>query len=77
MQAKLIEVCGPQESHHGLVWAAGEQDVMFYEKYVRIVGGNPIWVQSTLTTLVRMFEQVGLYNNLVKTKSMTFTTGFI
>ena len=50
---------------------------MFYADNGRIAGRNPIWVQETLKTLVRMFERVGLYKNLRKTKSMTCTPGFI
>ena len=50
---------------------------MFYEDDGHIVGRKPIWVQVTLKTLVRMFEWVGIENNLRKTKSMSFTPGFI
>ena len=38
----LIEVCGPQEAHHGLVWAVGEQDIIFYANDGHIMGRNPI-----------------------------------
>ena len=50
---------------------------MFYDNDVRIVGINPIWVQGMLTTLVWMFEQLGLYINLWNTNSVTFTCRFI
>ena len=26
----LLEFCGPQEAHHGLVWAAGEHNIILY-----------------------------------------------
>ena len=26
----LLEVCGPQEEHHGLGWASGEHNIVFY-----------------------------------------------
>ena len=70
-------MCGHQEAHNGLGWETGEQGKVFYADYGRIEGRNPIWVQKTLKTLVRMFEQVGLCKNLGKTKSKTFTPGFI
>ena len=57
-------------------WGGGH-DIVFYAKNDCIAGRNPIWVQGKLTTLIQMFEQVGLDMNLVNTKSMTFTTSFI
>ena len=50
---------------------------MFYAGNTRIVGRKPIWVQGALETCVCMFERVGLYTDLGKIKSMTFTPGFI
>ena len=41
------------------------------------MGRNPIWLQGLLTTLMRMFEWIGLYTNLGKIDSMTCTPGFI
>ena len=32
----LLEVCGPQEAEHGLVWAARERDLFFYADDGRI-----------------------------------------
>ena len=69
---KLQEVCGPQESLNGLGWAARDQDTVLYADYDCIALRNPIWVQGMLKALVQLFEQVGLYTNLGKTKSMTF-----
>ena len=77
VQDTLMEVCGPQESQHGLVWAAREQDVLFYYNDGRIVGRNPIWVQGTFMARIQMFYQLGIYTNLCKTNSMTCTPGFI
>ena len=31
-------VCGTQEAHHGLGWAAGEQNLIFYTNDGRISG---------------------------------------
>ena len=36
-----------------------------------------IWVQTALTTMVRIFERVLLQTNLGKTKEMICTPGFI
>ena len=60
-----------------MVWAAGEQDIVFYVDNGCIVGINPIRVHGTLTMLVRMFERVGLYKNLGNIISITSMTGFI
>ena len=48
---------------------------MFYADNGRIPGRNPIWVQMMLTTVVRMFERVGLQNKLGSTKSSFYTPG--
>ena len=45
--------------------------------YGRIVGFNPIWVQTNLAEMVGMLKRVGLQTNMVKTKAMVFTLGFI
>ena len=73
----LMEVCGPQESQHGLVWVTGKYGTVFYADNGGIMGRNPIWVQGTLTALVRMFGRDVLYTNLEKTKSRTCNPGFI
>ena len=64
----LLEVCGPREAQHGFRWAVGEHNVCFYEDERQIAWRNPIWVQTALTTMVRIFERVGLQTNLSKTK---------
>ena len=72
-----MEVCGPQQDHHFLGWEAGVQDIAFYADDGSIMRRNPIWVQSTLTTHMQMFEQVGLHTNLGKTNETTCTPSFI
>ena len=51
----LMEVCGTQESHHGFGWVEVEHNIVFYVENIRIAGRNPIWVQTTLTEMVRIF----------------------
>ena len=51
---------GPQEAQHGFRWAAGEHNICFYTDDRRIAGQYPIWVQTSLTTMVRIFDRVGL-----------------
>ena len=58
-------------------WAEGDHNIVFYAEDERIAGHNPIWVQKTLTAMVRMFDRVGLQKNLGKTKSMVCTPGFV
>ena len=77
VRATLLVLCVPQEDHNGLGCAVGEQYIVFYSDHVRISGRNPIWVQGTLTTLVRMFEWLWLYTNLGKTNYVTCMTGFV
>ena len=67
VRADLLEVYGPQEAHHGFIWSAGEHKICFYADDRQIVGHNPIWVQTALPAMVRMFERVGLQKNLSKT----------
>ena len=73
----LLEVCGPQEAQHGFGWSTGGQKIYFYEYHRQIAGRNPIWVQTALTAMVRMFDRLGLQTNLSDTKSMVCTPGFI
>ena len=73
----LLDVCGPQESKHGFGCTAGEHNICFYADDGRIGGLNPIWVQTALTDMVRMFDRLGLQTNLSKTKSMVYTPRFI
>ena len=70
VRAVLMELCGPREAHHRFGWAAGEQKIFFYVDNVRIAGRNPIWFQTTLIDMVRMFDRVGLLKNLGNTKAM-------
>ena len=48
MQEVLDVVCGPQESKHGLRWAAGESNVILYAENGRIAGQDHMWVQDSL-----------------------------
>ena len=77
VQSALVQLYYPQESHHGMGWLMGEQHILFYSNDACITGRNPIRVQDMLATLVWMFEQVGMYKNLGKTKTKTCTPGFI
>ena len=55
LQAVLNVVCGPQEAQHGLGWAAGEMNVIFYANDGRIAGRDHEWVQDALSVVVEMF----------------------
>ena len=56
VRATLQEICGPHEAQHGLVWSVGEHKICFYAYDGRIAGQDPIWVQTALMTMVRIFE---------------------
>ena len=60
--------CGPQEARHGVGWAAGERNLIFYADDGRIGGRDHIWVKDALTVSVVMFRRMGLDMNLDKTK---------
>ena len=77
VRAKLNKICGPQEAQHGFGWSAGEHNICLYADGRRIAGRDLIWVQTVLTTMVRMFERVGLQTNLNNTKAMMSTPGLI
>ena len=73
--ATLEVVCVPQEARHGMGWASGECNLIFYADYRRMDGRDHIWVQDALTVSVTMFQRVGLYMNLDKNKSLLCTPG--
>ena len=70
-------VCGTQEAQHGLGWAAGDINLVFYAKNGRIPGQDREWVKNALTVAVTMLRRMGLETNLDRTKSMVFTPCFI
>ena len=73
----LLEVCGPQEAHHGLGWEEEYHNIVFYADYGRISDCNPISVRTTLMVVVSMLRRVGLQKNLGNTKAMVCTPGLI
>ena len=73
----LLDVCGPQEAHHGFGWSSSENCIFFYADDDQIAERNPIWVQMNMTDMVRMFDRVELKINIGKTKVMLCTSGLI
>ena len=70
-------VCRPQKAQHGLYWAAGERNLVFYADDGRVVGQDHEWVQDALMVTVAMFRMMGLETNLDKTNSMVCTSRFV
>ena len=70
-------VCRPEKAKHGLYWAAGERNLVFYANDGRIVGQDHEWVQDALMVTVAMFRMMGLETNLDKTNSMVCTSRFV
>ena len=62
---------------HPQRWAVGEHNIVFYADDGHIAGHKPIWVQTTLTEVFRIFERMVLQKNLGKTKSMVLTLVFV
>ena len=58
----LYTVCGPQEAQHGLGWAAGDPNLIFYAKNNRIAGQDHVWVQNEMLVTVEIFCRMGLKN---------------
>ena len=77
VRAVLDVVYGPHEVQHGLGWAAGERNLVFYADDGRISGRDYQWVHYALALMVAMFCRIGLETNLKKIKSMVCTPGFI
>ena len=77
IRAMLLEFWGTQEVQPGLVWAVGDHNIVLYADDAHIAGRKPIWIQTTLTAMVRMFDRVGLQTNLGNNKAMVFTPGFV
>ena len=55
LRVTLEVVCIPQEARHGMGWAAGERNLIFYADDGRICVRDHIWVQDTLTVSVEIF----------------------
>ena len=77
VRATLQEIYGPKEAQHGFGFSEKEHNICFYTDDGQIAGQDPIWVQAVLTTMVRIFERVGLQTNLDKTKAMICRPRFI
>ena len=77
VRAVLMEVCGPQEEQHGLIWSAVYHSIVLYVGNDHIAGCKPNWVQTTLKTVVLMFNRVVLQTNPGKIKMMVCTPGSI
>ena len=77
LRAVLLDICGTQEAHHVSGWLAGEHCNIFYVDNGRIAGRNLIWVQTTMKSMVRMFERVLLQTNLGNTKGLVCKLGLI
>ena len=77
VQVFLDVVCGPHRYEHGLGWAEGERDVIFYANDSRVAGWDHEWVQDALPLTVAIFRRMGLEKNPEKSKTMVFTPGYI
>ena len=77
VQAVLEELCIPQEAQHGMGWAAGERNIVFYVDDRRIAVQDHEWVHYSMTVAVAIFRRMGLEMNLGKTKAVDSTPGFV
>ena len=73
----LDVICSQQEAHHGMVWADGEINLVFYADCVRIAGRYHEGVQYALVVAVGMLRMMVIDSNLEKTNTMIRTYGFI
>ena len=51
-RATLEIDCSPQEARHGMGWASGERNMIFYADDGRVGRREHIWVQDALTVSV-------------------------
>ena len=70
LKVVLEDVCRPQEDRHGMGWASGERNIIFYANDGRITVRESKWVKEALTTMVAMLCRVGLTKNIKNTKAM-------
>ena len=77
VRAVLNLVFSPQEEQHGMVWSAGDINIMLYLDGSRISWRDHEWVQDALMLMVAMFHRMGLGANLENTKAMVCTPGFV
>ena len=73
----LLDVCGPQEAHHGFGWSSSENCIFFYADDDQIAERNPVWMQMTMAEIVRILDRVGIQINLGNTKVMLCDSGLI
>ena len=75
--AVLYVFCILQEAQHGMGWASGYINLVFYADDGRIAGRDHEWVQDGLTVTVSMLCRMGIAANFKKTKVMVCTPGLI
>ena len=64
-RATLEVVYGPQEARHGIGWAAGGRNLIFYTDDKRIWGRDHIRVQDSLTVSVSMLRWLGMEHMVI------------
>ena len=77
VRAVLDVFCGPQESKHGLGWAAVERNTIFYADNGRIAMWYHEWSQDALSETMGISQRIGLETNLNKSKTMVCMPGYI
>jgi hypothetical protein len=66
-----------KEAAHGIFAEASRKIVAFFVDDGLIGSRDPVWLQGTLSILVKLFESIGLRTNPDKTKVMTCIPGSI
>ncbi len=64
-----------EEAAHGRFAEACREIVAFFVNNGLVGSRDPVWLQSALDVLVTLFESIGLWTNLDKTKVMTCVPG--
>ena len=77
VRATLEVVYSPQEERHGIGWAAGDRNLIFYTDDKGIWGRDHIRLKDSLTVSVSMLRWLGLEMNLEKTKVLVCTSRYI
>ena len=73
----LRQTLGDDAAKDGVAHMAAKFIALFYVDDAFIASRDHVFLQNSLDTLISVFERVGLYTNVQKTKSMTFLPGKI
>jgi hypothetical protein len=73
----LHQMLGEEAARNGLGECVVEILVVFYVDDGLIASHDPVWLQESFDVLIGLFERIGLFTNVAKTKAMVCIPGQI